>query len=162
MFISQAWAQAAGGGGGGLDSIQSLLPLVLVFVVFYFLMIRPQQAKAKRHKEMVKNLRRGDRVVTQGGFLATVVKVINDGEVQVELAENVRVRLLRNAVTEVLAKTEPVAGAKDKGKDADAKDGDESAEGSDTAANDQRPSQNPAAPAPQGIAGLLGKLIGGK
>ena len=89
--------------------------------------------------------------------MATVVKVINDGEVQVELAENVRVRLLRNAVTEVLAKTEPVAGAKDK-----SKDGDELSEDSDTAANDQMPAQSAAPPAPQGIAGLLGKLLGGK
>ena len=105
MFISQAWAQAAGGGGAG--GIEQFLPFVLIIVVFYFLLIRPQQAKAKRHKELIKNVRRGDRVVTQGGILATVAKVINDGEVQVEISEGVRVRVLRNSITEVLAKTEP-------------------------------------------------------
>ena len=103
MFISEAWAQAAGGGGGAGAGIQQFLPFLLIIVVFYFLLIRPQQAKAKRHKELIKNLRRGDRVVTTGGILATVSKVINDGEIQVEISEGVRVRILRNAVTEVLA-----------------------------------------------------------
>jgi preprotein translocase subunit YajC len=150
MFISKAWAQAAGGGGGAGAGIQQFLPFLLIIVVFYFLLIRPQQAKAKRHKELIKNLRRGDRVVTQGGILGTVSKVINDGEVQVELAEGVRVRILRNAVTEVLAKTEPVA----------AKEGDESA-ANDDAANDAPPPETKPAP-PQGIAGLLSRFLGGK
>jgi preprotein translocase subunit YajC len=159
MFISEAWAQAAGGGGGtgGLGGIQGILPFVLIFVVFYFLLIRPQQQKAKRHKELVKNLRRGDRVVTQGGILATVSKVINDGEVQVEIAENVRVRVLRNSVTEVLAKTEPVA----------SKDGDEPATGD--AAKDAGDDSAGEAPAPQpkptqlqGVAGLISRFLGNR
>jgi len=153
MFISEAWAQAAGGGGGAAAGIQQFLPFLLIIVVFYFLLIRPQQAKAKRHKELIKNLRRGDRVVTTGGILATVSKVINDGEVQVEISEGVRVRILRNAVTEVLAKTEPVS----------AKEGDEAAStdaANDSSAEAPAPETKPAPP--QGIAGLLSRFLGGK
>ncbi len=89
MFIAPAFAQEANGGGGG-DIITSLLPLVLIFVVFYFLLIRPQQKRSKEHRNMVTNLRRGDRVVTGGGVVGQVTKVINDNEVQVEIAEGVR------------------------------------------------------------------------
>jgi len=111
MFISEAYAQAAGATAGGLDSLQQFLPLVLIFVVFYFLLLRPQQKKMKAHREMVAQLRRGDRVLTQGGILGQINKVISDSEVSVEIAEGVRVRMTRSAITEVLAKTEPVAGA---------------------------------------------------
>jgi preprotein translocase subunit YajC len=155
MLISEAWAQSAGGAGGAAGGLEQFLPLILIFVVFYFLMIRPQQQKAKKHKEMVKNLRRGDRVLTQGGIFATVVKVINDAEAQVEIAEGVRVRLLRSSVTEVLAKTEPVA--KDK-----AKEGDSASADADDAANDAESAPPSAPPAPQGIVGLLSKFLGGK
>ncbi len=106
MDMMPVFAQAAGGGAGALTS---LLPLVLIFVVFYFLLIRPQQKKVKEHKAMVEALRRGDRVVTGGGLIGTVSKVINDGEVQVEIAEGVRVRIVRSMVQEVLSKTEPVS-----------------------------------------------------
>jgi len=155
MFISQAWAQAAGGGAGA--GIEQFLPFLLIIVVFYFLLIRPQQAKAKRHKELIKNLRRGDRVLTSGGILGTVVKVINDGEIQVELAENVRVRVLRTAVTEVLAKTEPVS--KDKASDGTSDDL-AANDSSDDSSNEPPPPSPP--PAPQGIAGLLSRFLGGK
>jgi preprotein translocase subunit YajC len=121
MFISQAYAQAASG-SGGFDNLQQFLPLILIFVVFYFLLLRPQQKKAKSHREMVSQLRRGDRVLTQGGIVGQINKVISDSEVSVEIAEGVRVRVMRGAITEVLAKTEP-AGAK-----AAAKEGDEPAE----------------------------------
>lgn len=107
MLISSAYAQAAGGGGGGFDLIQ-LTPLVLIFVVFYFLIIRPQQKKVKEHKTMVDALRRGDRIVTSGGIIGTVTKV-NPGEADVtlEISEGVRVRARRAMVAEVMARTEP-------------------------------------------------------
>jgi preprotein translocase subunit YajC len=109
MLISTAFAQEGGDGGGlgGPDLLTSLLPLVLIFVVFYFLMIRPQQKKMKEHRGMVANLRRGDRVVTGGGLVGIVTRVINDGEVQVEIADGVRVRVLRHTITSVLGKGEP-------------------------------------------------------
>jgi len=122
MLISAAYAQdaAAPAGGGGPDLLTSLLPLVLIFVVFYFLMIRPQQKKMKEHRSMVANLRRGDRVVTGGGLVGVVTRVINDGEVQVEIADGVRVRVVRQTITSVLgrgepAKAEPAPAADSKG-----------------------------------------------
>jgi preprotein translocase subunit YajC len=110
------------------ESISSLLssgivPMVLVLVVFYFLMIRPQQQKAKDHRTMLAALRRGDRVVTGGGIVGTVAKVVSNDEVLVDIAEGTRVRVLRSTITSVLAKTEPVAAKGDKDKDGD-KDGD--------------------------------------
>ena len=114
MFISPAYAQAAGGGGS--DMFVSLMPLILIFVVFWFLLIRPQQKKMKLHKSMVAALRRGDRVVTGGGLIGTVAKVTSDTEVMLDLAEGVRVRVLRHTIQEVMSKTEP---AKDGGKKGD-------------------------------------------
>ena len=105
MLISSAYAQAAGGGGGGFDIIQ-LAPLVLIFVVFYFLIIRPQQKKVKDHKSMVDALRRGDRIVTSGGIIGTVTKV-NPGEADITLEITERVRARRAMVAEVMARTEP-------------------------------------------------------
>lgn len=104
MLISPAYAQEAP--GGGFD-IVALLPLILIFVVFYFLLIRPQQRRMKEHKQMVQALRRGDRVVTGGGLIGTVSKVVSDSEVQVELADGVKVRAMRNTIQEVLSKSEP-------------------------------------------------------
>ncbi len=115
MFVSPAYAQAAT--GGGLESLQSFLPLVLIFVVFYFLLIRPQQKRQKEHREMINALRRGDRVVTAGGIIGTVAKVVSDTEVSVEIAEGVRVRVVRSSITEVPSKTAPVKDDKDAGKD---------------------------------------------
>lgn len=114
MLISEAYAQGAGGGGG--DTIMQFLPLVLIFVVFYFLLIRPQQKKMKAHREMIGAVRRGDRVVTGGGMIGQVVKVINDAEVDVQIAEGVKVRMLKSTITDVIARGEPVKGAK-KGED---------------------------------------------
>lgn len=114
MFVSPAYAQAASAApGGSMAALEQFLPLVLIFVVFYFLLIRPQQKKMKAHKEMLGQLRRGDRVVTAGGILGTVNKLISDTEVSVEIAEGVRVRVLRSTITDIVSKTEPVAGAKD-------------------------------------------------
>ena len=104
MLISPAYAQTAG--GTGFDLV-SLAPLLLIFVVFYFLLIRPQQQKMKAHRALLGNIRRNDRVLTGGGIIGVVTKVVSDGELIVEIAEGVRVRVVRGTVTDVLAKTEP-------------------------------------------------------
>ncbi|MDP6788399.1 MAG: preprotein translocase subunit YajC [Rhodospirillales bacterium] len=114
MFVSPAYAQAAAGGGSGFEA---LLPLVLIFVVFYFLLIRPQQKKMKQHKEMLGAVRRGDKVVTGGGIIGTVTRVVDDNELSVEIAKGVRVKVQRATISGILAKTEPAKGAaKDGGK----------------------------------------------
>jgi preprotein translocase subunit YajC len=112
MWISQAWAQAAGGtpaGGDMLGTLGSLAPMLLIFVVFYFLLIRPQQRKAKQHRALVQALKTGDQVLTSGGLLGVVTQVTNDSEVKVEIADGVRVRVLRQAITEVINKTAEAA-----------------------------------------------------
>ncbi len=106
MTINSAAIQTSGIGGSSFD-FMSLLPLILIFVVFYFLLIRPQQKKVKKHQEMLDSLRRGDRVVTNGGLIGTIVKIASDREVQVEIAEDVKVRVVRAMISDVLAKTEP-------------------------------------------------------
>jgi preprotein translocase subunit YajC len=111
MLISPAYAQAVG--GGGESGLITLLPIVLIFVVFYFLLIRPQQKKMKQHRAMVESVRRGDKVVTGGGLIGTVSKVVSDSELQVEVAENVRVRVMRHSIQEVMSKTEPAQGKKE-------------------------------------------------
>ena len=109
MFISPAYAQAAGGVGGGFD-VMAFLPLVLIFVVFYFLLIRPQQKRVKEHKEMLSKVRRNDVVVTNGGLIGTVTKVVEEkDEIVVEIADGVKVRVVRNMLSDVRAKTEPAA-----------------------------------------------------
>ncbi len=102
MLISPAYAQS----GGGLGGMESLLPLVLIFVVFYFLLIRPQQKKAKTHREMLGNLRRGDQIVTNGGLVGKIIRIPNEAELIIEIAEGVKVRVLRGMISEVSAKTE--------------------------------------------------------
>jgi preprotein translocase subunit YajC len=110
MFISPAFAQGSpfGGLGGDGNMLTSLLPFVLIFVIMYFLILRPQQKRAKQHQEMVKNVRRGDTVITSGGIIAKVTKVIDDDQIEIELADGVRVRQLRQMVSDVRAKGEPV------------------------------------------------------
>ena len=108
MLISQAVAQE-GGSAGGLGGIGGLMPFVLIAVVFYFLLIRPQQKRQKEHKMMVANMRRGDRVVTAGGIMATVTKVASDTEIVVEIAENVKVKVARATISEVISKTDPAS-----------------------------------------------------
>jgi preprotein translocase subunit YajC len=107
MFITPAYAQAAGGAGDQGSFLTSMLPLVLIFVIFYFLLIRPQQKRAKEHKVMVENLRRGDQVVTAGGLLGKVTKVGDGDEVEVEIASGVKVKVIRSTISAVLSKTEP-------------------------------------------------------
>ncbi len=112
MFIAQALAQDAGTAAGP-GALGAFLPIILIFVVFYFLLIRPQQKKLKQHKDMLAAIRRGDRIVTGGGIVGTVTKVIDDNEVQVEIAEGVRVRVHRGLISTVLAKAQPAGDAKD-------------------------------------------------
>ena len=111
MLISTAYAQGTDITGifDNQGAMIQFLPLVLIFVVFYFLLIRPQQRKAKDHKTMLDALRRGDRVVTGGGIIGTVSRVDNPEEVTVDIAEGVRVRVLRSTITSVLAKPDPGA-----------------------------------------------------
>ena len=91
-----------------MDSVAQFLPLILIFAIMYFLLIRPQQKKMKEHKNMVDALRRGDQVVTQGGLIGKVSKVKDDAnEVEVELAEGVKVRVVRSTIAQVINKTEP-------------------------------------------------------
>lgn len=106
MLISPAYAQAAGGAAGGADLFTQFMPLLLIFVVFYFLLIRPQQQKMKKHKALLNSIRRGDRIVTGGGIIGSVTKVVSDTELQVEIADGVKVRVDRGMVSGVLAKTE--------------------------------------------------------
>ena len=122
MFVTPAYAQTASG-GGSLD-VFTILPLILIFVVFYFLMIRPQQKKVKEHKAMLGALRRGDRIVISGGIIGTVAKVPGDKDLVVEIADGVRVRVVRSMVAEVLARAEP-AGAKEEDAKSGEKRGDE-------------------------------------
>jgi preprotein translocase subunit YajC len=105
MLITPAYAQVPGGAG---DALLGVLPFVLIFVIIYFLIIRPQQRRVKQHQEMVAGLRRGDTVVTSGGLVGKVAKVIDDREIQVEIAEGVRVRVMRQMVSDVRARGEPV------------------------------------------------------
>ena len=106
MLISPAYAQAAGGGGS--DLFVSLMPLILIFAVFYFLLIRPQQRKVKHHREMLVRLRRGDKVLTGGGIVGTITKVLSDTEVTVQIAEGVKVTVARSTISDVINKPEPV------------------------------------------------------
>jgi preprotein translocase subunit YajC len=106
MFISPAYAQ--GIPAGSSDMLMSLLPFILIFVIMYFLILRPQQKRTKQHQEMVKNVRRGDTVVTSGGLVGKVTKVVDDDQIEIEIAEGVRIRQMRQMVTDVRAKGEPV------------------------------------------------------
>jgi len=111
MFITPAYAQGSlfgGGAGGDGGMLMSLLPFVLIFVIMYFLILRPQQKRAKQHQDMVKNVRRGDTVITNGGLIGKVTKVIDDDQIEIEIADDVRIRQLRSMLTDVRAKGEPV------------------------------------------------------
>jgi len=111
MLITPAYAQGLPFGLGGGDSsgmITSLLPLILIVVIMYFLVLRPQQQRVKQHQAMVKALRRGDTVVTNGGLVGKVTKVVDDEQIEVEVSDGVRVRQMRSMVSEVRAKGEPV------------------------------------------------------
>lgn len=109
MLITPAYAQFGfGGASGNGNMIVQFLPLILIVVIMYFLILRPQQRKVKQHQEMIKALRRGDTVVTNGGLVGKVTKVVDDDHIEVEISDGVRVRHLRAMVSDVRAKGEPV------------------------------------------------------
>jgi preprotein translocase subunit YajC len=96
------------GGGDLMTNLGGLLPFILIFVIMYFLILRPQQKRAKQHQEMVKNLRRGDNVITSGGLVGKVTKVVDDDQVEIEIADGVRVRQVKSMIADVRVKGEPV------------------------------------------------------
>jgi preprotein translocase subunit YajC len=106
MFATPAYAQAAGA-PGGMDFIVQLIPLVLIFVIFYFFLIRPQQQKAKQHAAMLDGLRRGDQIITAGGLHAKITKLTKEDEVEAEISPNVKVRIAKPTIAALVSKTEP-------------------------------------------------------
>ena len=103
MLITPAFAQSGGFAEGGLG----LMPIILVMVIFYFLLIRPQQKRAKQHKEMLAALKRGDKIVTNGGLTGTIIKAVDDSEtIEVEIAKDVKVNVVRTMIADIRGKTE--------------------------------------------------------
>lgn len=138
MFISEALAQDAAGGGASI--FVQLLPLIAIFAIFYFLLIRPQQKRMKDHKSMQAGVRRGDRIVTGGGIIGSVVRTADD-ELTVEIAEGVRVKVLRTTISHVLAKTEPARGRRDReagGDDGGSGNGQDGEQTAETKGEEQR------------------------
>ncbi len=155
MLVPPALAQTAAPTAGP-GALEAFLPIILIFVVFYFLLIRPQQKKMKQHKDMLSAIRRGDRIVTGGGIVGTVTKVIDDNEVQLEIAEGVRVRVQRALISSVLAKTEAAPPSKEPAN----KD-----QGNEEGTGDQAPVAGASGAADKGTAGpgtRLKRLLGGK
>ena len=110
MLVTPAYAQAAGAAGGG-SLVMSILPFILIFVIMWFLIIRPQRQQMKRHKEMIANVRRNDTIVTSGGVIGKVTKVMDEAsnEVEVQIADGVKIRVVRSMIQDVRVKAEPVA-----------------------------------------------------
>lgn len=106
MFVTPAYAQAAGD-AGAMGGLAGIIPFILMFVIFYFLLIRPQQKRMKEHRKMIENLRRGDQVITAGGLIAKVTKVGDEDECEVQIADGVKVKIVKSTVTAVVSKTEP-------------------------------------------------------
>lgn len=119
MFISPAFAQSAAPAGGAGDFFIQLVPLFLIIAIMYFLVLRPQQQRVKAHQQMVSAVKRGDIVVTGGGIIGKVVKVLENDEVMVEIADEVRIRVVKTTIADVRSKSEPVAS------DSKSKSGDE-------------------------------------
>ena len=107
MLITPAFAQAAGAAGDTNSMLMSLLPFALIFVIMYFLILKPQQKKLKDHQELVKNIRRGDTIVTNGGLVGKVTKVVDDDQVEMEIADGVKIRQMRQMISGVRTKGEP-------------------------------------------------------
>ena len=110
MLVTPAFAQTAGAAGGS-SLVMSILPFILIFVIMWFLIIRPQRQQMKRHRDMIANVRRNDTIVTSGGIVGKVTKVIDDesNEIEVQIAEGVNIRLIRSMIQDVRSKAEPVA-----------------------------------------------------
>ncbi|EAU40556.1 probable yajc protein [Fulvimarina pelagi HTCC2506] len=109
MFVTQAFAQTGAPAGGGSELLLSILPFVAVFAIMYFLIIRPQRQQMKKRNQMLENIRRGDQVVTGGGILGKVTKVLDNGELEVQISEQTRVRMVRAMISDVRVKGEPTA-----------------------------------------------------
>jgi preprotein translocase subunit YajC len=107
-FISPAYAQTAGAAPSGSEFLMQMAPFGIILVIMYFLILRPQQKRAKAHQDMITNVRRGDTIVTSGGIVGKVTKVTDDPEIEVEIAPNVRVRILRAMISDVRTKGQPV------------------------------------------------------
>ncbi|MBV8567214.1 MAG: preprotein translocase subunit YajC [Methylobacteriaceae bacterium] len=107
-MLTSAFAQTPGGAPGGSDLFIQLVPIGLVLVIMYFLVLRPQQTRARQHQQLIKNVRRGDTVVTTGGLIGRVTKATEDAEIELEIAQGVKVRLLRQMISDVRSKGEPV------------------------------------------------------
>lgn len=106
-MITPAYAQAATGTGGTTDIMLQLMPFILIFIIMWFLIIRPQQKRVRDHQELIKNVRRGDTVIMTGGLVGKVTKVVDDTELEVEIAEGVKVRAIRQMISDVRSKGEP-------------------------------------------------------
>ena len=100
-MISSAFAQSAAGGAGGF-SLQGLLPFVLIFIIFYFLLIRPQQRKMKEHREMISKLKRGDDIITAGGIYCKVSRVIDENKIEAQISNNVKIVISKPTITSVI------------------------------------------------------------
>ncbi len=109
MFVTPALAQTATAAGGTESILISILPFVAVFAIMYFLIIRPQRTAARKRDEMLKSIRRGDTVVTGGGIIAKVTKVMDNGEVEVQISEQTKIRVLQSMIADVRVKGEPTA-----------------------------------------------------
>lgn len=107
MFVTPAYAQAAGG-GGAFDILSQLAPILILVVIFWMLIFRPQQKRAKQHRAMLEAVRRGDTVVTSGGIVGKVTKVIENEDLEIEIAKSVKVKVVRTMITDVRTKPEPV------------------------------------------------------
>lgn len=103
MFVTPAYAQSV---GGGSDLVMSLLPFILIFVIMYFLIIRPQRTAAKKREEMLSNVRRNDSIITGGGLVGKVTKVIDDSELEIEISKGIKVRVMRSMIADVRIKGE--------------------------------------------------------
>lgn len=106
MFATPAYAQAAGD-AGAMGGFAGIIPFILMFVIFYFLLIRPQQKRMKEHRQMVANLRRGDHVITAGGLHGKVTRVMEEDEAELQIAEGVKVKIVKSTIAQVVSKTEP-------------------------------------------------------
>ena len=115
MFASPAYAQAAGAGGSTATSLLAFIPYVAIFAIFYFLMIRPQQQRAKAHRAMIDAVKKGDNVVTGGGIIGKVSRVDDNGEIEVEVAPNIKLRVLKGTLSDVRDRAAPVAANDAKG-----------------------------------------------
>ncbi len=106
-MFTPAFAQAAGA-PGGTDMLMQIVPFALIFVIMYVLIIRPQQKRAKEHQALIENVRRGDTVIMTGGLIGKVTKVAEGPEIEIEIADNVKVKIIRSMIAEVRSKSEPV------------------------------------------------------